>query len=78
MTKRHIMPAMASPRRESEPLNIQLLVDTIPSLIHTAMPNGCLDYFDQPWLEYLEVALDEVAGWKWKAFIHPRTLRESG
>jgi formate hydrogenlyase transcriptional activator len=68
------MPAMASPRRESEPLNIQLLVDSIPSLIHTAMPDGYLDYFNKPWLEYLGVTLDEVAGWKWKAFIHPEDV----
>jgi hypothetical protein len=38
--KRNIMPAMASSGRESEPLNIQLLVDSIPALIHTARPDG--------------------------------------
>jgi hypothetical protein len=26
-------------------LNIQLLVDSIPALIHTARPDGCIDYF---------------------------------
>jgi PAS domain-containing protein len=66
--KRNIMPAMASLGRESESLNIQLLVDSIPALIHTSRPDGYLDYFNKPWLEYLGVTLDEVAGWKWKAF----------
>ena len=68
------MPAMASPRPGSEPLNIQLLVDSIPALIHTSMPDGYLDYFNKPWLEYLGVTLDKVAGWNWTAFIHPEEL----
>jgi formate hydrogenlyase transcriptional activator len=68
------MPAMPSPRPESEPLNIQLLVDSIPALIHTARPDGYLDYFNRPWLEYLGVTLDKVAGWNWTAFIHPEEL----
>jgi PAS domain S-box-containing protein len=65
---------MASPRSESEPLNIQLLVDSIPALIHTARPDGYLDYFNEPWLEYLGVTLDKVAGWNWTAFIHPEDV----
>ena len=68
------MPAMASSRPESEALNIQLLVDSIPALIHTSMPDGYLDYFNKPWLEYLGVTLDKVAGWNWTAFIHPEDL----
>ena len=68
------MPAMASPGPELEPLNIQLLVDSIPALIHTATPDGYLDYFNKPWLEYLGVTLDKVAGWNWTEFIHPEDL----
>jgi PAS domain S-box-containing protein len=69
-----IMPVMASPGYESEFWNIQLLVDSIPALIHTARPDGYLDYFNKPWLEYLGAALDDVAGWNWTAFIHPEDL----
>jgi PAS domain S-box-containing protein len=68
------MPAMAFPKRDPESLNIQLLVDSIPALIHTARPDGHLDYFNKPWLEYLGVTLDKVAGWNWTAFIHPEDL----
>ncbi len=68
------MPAMAASRPESEPLNIQLLVDSIPALIHTSRPDGYLDYFNKPWLEYLGVTLDKVAGWNWTAFIHPEDV----
>jgi PAS domain S-box-containing protein len=69
-----IMPAMASTGQGSERLNAQLLVDSIPALIHTARPDGYLDYFNKPWLEYLGVTLDKVAGWNWTAYIHPEDV----
>jgi formate hydrogenlyase transcriptional activator len=65
---------MASIGRQPESLNIQLLVDSIPALIHTAMPNGDLDYFNKPWLEYLGATLEQVSGWNWRAFVHPEDV----
>jgi PAS domain S-box-containing protein len=69
-----IMPPMASSGQGSERLNAQLLVDSIPALIHTARPDGYLDYFNKPWLEYLGVTLDKVAGWNWTAYVHPEDV----
>jgi PAS domain S-box-containing protein len=69
-----MMRAMPSPGRESDSLDVQVLVDSIPALIHTARPDGYLDYFNKPWLEYLGVTLDKVAGWNWTAFIHPEDV----
>jgi PAS domain S-box-containing protein len=69
-----MMRDMSAPRQESEPLNIQVLVDSIPALIHTSRPDGYLDYFNKRWLEYLGVGLDKVAGWNWTAYIHPEDV----
>src|SRR5713226_3258755 len=69
-----MMPAMASSGQGSVPLNAQLLVDSIPALIHTARPDGYLDYFNKPWLEYLGVTLDKVTGWNWTAAVHPEDV----
>src|SRR3984957_11836505 len=69
-----IMPAMASSEQGSKRMNAQLLVDSIPALIHTARPDGYLDYFNKPWLEYLGVTLDQVAGWNWRAYVHPEDV----
>jgi PAS domain S-box-containing protein len=69
-----MMRAMVSPREESESWDVQVLVDSIPALIHTARPDGYLDYFNKPWLEYLGVTLDKVAGWNWTAYIHPEDI----
>ena len=65
---------MASAAQRPDSLNIQLLVDSIPALIHTARPDGYLDYFNKPWLEYLGATLDQVTGWNWTAFIHPEDV----
>ncbi len=69
-----MMRAMSSLQREFDSVDVQVLVDSIPALIHTARPDGYLDYFNKPWLEYLGVTLDQVAGWNWTDFIHPEDL----
>jgi PAS domain S-box-containing protein len=58
----------------SERVNAQLLVDSIPALIHTGRPDGYLDYFNKRWLEYYGVTLDKVAGWNWTAYVHPEDV----
>jgi PAS domain S-box-containing protein len=69
-----IIPSMGSAGQQPESVNIQLLVDSIPALIHTARPDGYIDYFNKPWLEYFGVTLDKVAGWNWTAYIHPEDV----
>jgi len=68
------MATMALEGQQSESLNIQLLVDSIPALIHTGRPDGYLDYFNKPWLTYFGVTLDKVVGWNWTAVIHPEDV----
>ena len=69
-----MMRAMISPGEESELSDVQILVDSIPALIHTARPDGYLDYFNKPWLEYLGVTLDKVTGWNWTTYVHPKDV----
>ena len=69
-----MMRAMSSLGRDFDSVDVQVLVDSIPALIHTARPDGYLDYFNNRWLEYLGVTLDEVAGWNWTAFVHPEDV----
>ena len=68
------MRAMSSPLQRPDLLDVQLLVDSIPSLIHTARPDGYLDYFNKPWLKYLGATLEQVQGWNWTNFIHPEDV----
>jgi len=69
-----MMPAMAPPLHESELKHLLGVIDSIPSLIHTARPDGYLDYFNQFWLEYVGLPLEDLMGWKWTAVIHPEDL----
>jgi formate hydrogenlyase transcriptional activator len=57
--------------RRDETSDLQLLIDSIPSLIHTGWPDGYLDFFNQTWLRYVGRPLEDLQGWKWTAFIHP-------
>jgi len=50
---------------------LRLALDLIPALVHSAQPDGALDYFNQGWLDYLGVSLDDIRGWRWISKIHP-------
>jgi PAS domain S-box-containing protein len=55
---------------------LRLAIDTTPALIHTGRPDGHLDYFNQRWLEYLGLPLEEICGWRWTHVIHPDDVEE--
>ncbi|MEA2429515.1 MAG: hypothetical protein QOF37_3143, partial [Thermoleophilaceae bacterium] len=55
---------------------LQLVIDTTPALIHTALPDGSLDFFNRRWLEYVGLPLEEIQGWKWTASIHPEDVEQ--
>ena len=50
---------------------LQQLVDSVPALIHTARPDGSIDFFNQRWLEFVGLRLEDLEGWKWTAAVHP-------
>ena len=56
--------------RQSE-RDLRTIVETIPALIHSARPDGYLDFFNLRWLEYVGLPLEDLLGWKWMAAIHP-------
>ncbi|HXQ73913.1 MAG TPA: PAS domain-containing protein [Pyrinomonadaceae bacterium] len=50
------------------------LVDTTPAFVHTALPNGELDFFNCGWLEYVGVPMTDLLGWGWTSAIHPEDV----
>src|SRR5271155_3616812 len=60
--------------RRDQTSDLQLLVHSAPSLIHTGRADGYLDFFNQTWLRYVGRALEDLQGWKWTAFIHPEDV----
>src|SRR5438552_10272366 len=51
--------------------SLRVLVDSLPALIHTGLPDGHLDFFNQRWLEFVGLRLEDLEGWKWTAAVHP-------
>ena len=69
---------MNEPRRslDDEPLRKveerwRRLVEALPQLVWSAMPDGACDYFSAQWTQYTGVAESELLGWRWMDVLHP-------
>lgn len=51
--------------------NFKFLSDNIPVIVWTANENGEVDYFNQQWLEYTGLSMDDSLGSKWISAVHP-------
>ncbi len=52
------------------------LVDTLPGLVWTALPDGRSDFLNQRWREYTGLSVEDARGEGWHAAIHPEDLPE--
>jgi formate hydrogenlyase transcriptional activator len=50
------------------------LVDTTPAFIHTALPDGTLDFLSRGWLEYGGLPQTDFLDWRWTAAVHPEDV----
>ncbi len=57
-----------------ESVRPRIVVDSVPALIHTARPDGYIDFFNQTWLNFIGQPLDNLLGWGWTSWIHPEDL----
>jgi PAS domain S-box-containing protein len=49
----------------------RLVIDTIPGLVWSTLPDGHADFLTQRWLDYTGLSLAEAQGWGWTAALHP-------
>src|SRR5271167_4822959 len=61
-------------KRTSQSPDLRRLIDFAPALIHTGLPDGYLDFFNQGWLDYLGRSLKDLLGWRWTEYIHPEDV----
>src|SRR5438128_11970601 len=52
------------------------LVDALPDIVWTALPDGNVDFLNQPWYDYTGLGGDNAYGQSWQAAIHPADLAE--
>lgn len=62
-------------RKQAED-RLRLVIDTTPALLHSARPDGYLDYFNKQWLDYLGLSLEDIRGWRWTHSIHPDDVED--
>ena len=65
------------PHGSEEPVDVQdirLVVDTIPTLVWSARPDGSAEFFNQRWLDYTGLSAEHSLGSGWQAAIHPDDL----
>src|SRR5258705_5416232 len=69
-----IMRAAEHSSVDDRDLNLRQIIDSAPALIHTARPDGYLDFFNQTWLDFVGQPLKSLLGWKWTSWIHPEEV----
>ena len=50
---------------------LRLVIDTIPSIVWSAQPDGSVDFVNQPWVEYHGRSLEAVRAEGWETLLHP-------
>jgi PAS domain S-box-containing protein len=68
MTKEGNRPEEPLTSREQE---LRSVVETIPTLMWRAAPDGNFEYVNKRMLEYLGAPLSDVIGWGWMDKVHP-------
>lgn len=56
--------------RDSED-RLRHVVDTIPAIVWSALPDGAVDFVNDRWLQYTGLSREDSLGWRWTAAIHP-------
>src|SRR5260370_39085333 len=59
---------------DDQSLFFRQIIDSSPALLHTARPDGYLDFFNQTWLDFAGVPLEKLLGWGWTSCIHPEDV----
>jgi PAS domain S-box-containing protein len=59
---------------EASERNLKLTIDTIPALAWSARPDGAAEFFNQHYLDFIGLSLEQAGGWGWTAAVHPDDL----
>jgi formate hydrogenlyase transcriptional activator len=54
--------------------DLRTVIDTIPTMAWSALPDGSVDFLNRRWLDYAGLSAKEAMHWGWKVAIHPDDL----
>ena len=63
----------AAKLRDSE-ASFRTLTEAMPQIVWTSRPDGYLDYYNQHWVDYTGMTVEQTQGWGWEPVIHPEDL----
>jgi len=55
---------------------LRLVIDTLPALVWSKLPDGSADFLNQRFLEYTGLSVEEALGWGWMNEFHPEDRAE--
>jgi PAS domain S-box-containing protein len=55
-------------------VQLRLIIDTIPGLIWSALPDGSVDFTNQRLKEYTGLSSEDAQGWGWTSAVHPEDV----
>ena len=62
--------------RQSEK-QLRDVIETIPTFVWTALPDGSIDFANHHWEEYSDLSSELTAGSGWEAAVHPEDLKRN-
>jgi PAS domain S-box-containing protein len=57
--------------------HLRLVIDTLPALVWSKLPDGSADFLNQRFLEYTGLPVEEGLGWGWMNEFHPEDRAEA-
>src|SRR6516162_6627249 len=60
--------------RKKAESRLRQVIDTIPALAWTILPDGSNEFLSKRWEEYTGLSVDESHGWGWQVAFHPEDL----
>jgi PAS domain S-box-containing protein len=67
--KTHLVDADGASKAIEE--RLQLIIDTIPTIVWRKLPDGSADFLNQHFREYTGLSLEDGLGWGWMNAFHP-------
>jgi formate hydrogenlyase transcriptional activator len=53
---------------------LRRVINTIPALVNSALPDGSLDFVNERMVEYTGSSMGNLSGWNWSEIVHPDDL----
>jgi PAS domain S-box-containing protein len=54
--------------------DLKLIIDTIPAMAWSARPDGSAEFFNQHYLDFIDLSAEQASDWGWTVAVHPEDM----